>query len=79
MRWHSLNNREGHHPDFADAHPTLPRSFAYPMRNALAHWDFKVGFKLVWTTIHCDLPSLHSQIQHAQVSVHNGDIEETEP
>ncbi len=69
------NNIEKHYPDFAASHPELPLSFAYQMRNAIAHGYFKVDFEIVWKTIHRDLPSLHSRIQHAQASVRNQDIE----
>jgi uncharacterized protein with HEPN domain len=31
------NNIEKYYPDFAIAHPDLPLSFAYQMRNAVAH------------------------------------------
>ncbi len=62
------NNIEKQHPDFATAHPELPLSFAYQMRNAVAHGYFKVDFQIVWKTIHSDLPGLRSQIQAAQAS-----------
>ena len=52
-----------HYPDFADAHPELPLSFAYEMRNALAHGYFKVDMAIVWKTIETDLPHLHRQVQ----------------
>jgi len=50
-------------PDFAAAHPELPLSFAYEMRNALAHGYFKVDFGIVWKTIENDLPDLRQQVQ----------------
>lgn len=53
-------------PDFAAAHPELPLSFAYQMRNAVAHGYFKVDFAIVWKTIQGDLPDLHAQVQLAQ-------------
>jgi uncharacterized protein with HEPN domain len=56
------NNIEKHYPDFAAAHPELPLSFAYQMRNAVAHGYFKVDFEIVWRTIHSDLPGLHKQV-----------------
>lgn len=34
------NNIEKYHPEFAAAHPELPLSFAYQMRNAVAHGYF---------------------------------------
>lgn len=59
------NNIEKHHPEFAAAHPELPLSFAYQMRNAVAHGYFKVDFEIVWKTIHRDLPGFRTQIQGA--------------
>jgi len=50
-------------PDFAAAHPDLPLSFAYEMRNALAHGYFKVDFGIVWKTIENDLPDLRQKVQ----------------
>jgi len=58
----SSNNIEKHYPDFAADHPELPLSFAYQMRNALAHGYFQVDFEIVWTTIHSDISSLHAVI-----------------
>lgn len=43
-------------------HPQLPLSFAYQMRNAIAHGYFKVDFEIVWRTIHLDLPGLYKQV-----------------
>lgn len=57
------NNIEKHHPDFAAAHPDLPLSFAYQMRNAIAHGYFKVDYEIVWRTIHRDLPRLYGQVR----------------
>jgi len=57
------NNIEKHYPDFAAEHPELPLSFAYQMRNAVAHGYFKVDFEIVWRTIHRDLPGLHKQVR----------------
>lgn len=56
------HNIEQHHSSFAVEHPELPLSFAYQMRNAVAHGYFKVDFEIVWKTIHSDLPTLHEQI-----------------
>jgi uncharacterized protein with HEPN domain len=63
------NNIEKQFPEFAAAHPELPLTFAYQMRNALAHGYFKVDFEVVWKTIHRDLPGLQARIQAAQASV----------
>lgn len=73
------NNIEKRYPGFAADHPELPLSFAYQMRNAIAHGYFTVDFEIVWKTIHRDLPGLHSQIQNAQASLRNQDIEGMEP
>lgn len=56
-------NIEKHCPEFAAAHPELPLSFAYQMRNAVAHGYFKVDLEIVWRTIHRDLPGLHGQVR----------------
>lgn len=48
---------------FSAAHPELPLSFAYEMRNALAHGYFKVDLSIVWTTIEHDLPGLQWRVQ----------------
>jgi uncharacterized protein with HEPN domain len=65
------NNIEKHYPDFAAAHPELPLSFAYQMRNAVAHGYFKVDLEIVWKTIQSDLPNLHTQIQDAHTFLRN--------
>ncbi|WP_205068465.1 HepT-like ribonuclease domain-containing protein [Photorhabdus bodei] len=52
------NNIGKHYPNFAVANPELPLSFAYLMRNALAHGYFKVDFEIVWKTIHSALQCL---------------------
>lgn len=59
------HNITKHHPGFAQAHPDLPLSFAYQMRNAIAHGYFKVDFAIVWRTIQRDLPSLQTQVQQS--------------
>ena len=61
------NNIEKHYPDFAATHPEVPLSFAYQMRNAIAHGYVKVDFEIVWKTIHRDLPGLNAQIRAAQL------------
>lgn len=55
-------NIDKHYPDFAMAHPELPLSIAYQMRNVLAHGYFKVDYEIVWRTIHRSLPGLHRQV-----------------
>ncbi|GAA0528558.1 DUF86 domain-containing protein [Pigmentiphaga daeguensis] len=69
------NNIEKRYPEFATAHPELPLSFAYQMRNALAHGYFKVDFEIVWKTIQRSLPGLLVQIREALTSILGRDIE----
>lgn len=49
-------------PEFVAAHPELPLSFAYDMRNVLAHGYYKVDSGVVWKTIERDLPYLQQQV-----------------
>jgi uncharacterized protein with HEPN domain len=58
-------------PDFAALHPELPLSFAYEMRNALAHGYFTVDLGIVWKTIENDLPNLQRQIQRLAAELKN--------
>ena len=46
-------------------HPDLPLSFAWQMRNVLAHGYFKVDLALVWQTVQRDLPALRQGVQAA--------------
>lgn len=69
------HNIEKHHPDFTTAHPELPLSSAYQMRNAIAHGYFKVDLEIVWRTIHRQLPGFHAQIQNALTNLRKSDIE----
>lgn len=57
------NNIEKRYPEFASEHPELPLSFAYQMRNALAHGYFKVDFEIVWRTIQRELPGFYQQVR----------------
>lgn len=59
------NNIQKHYPEFAQQHNELPLSFAYQMRNALAHGYFKVDYEIVWRTIHSSLPDLYDQVRKA--------------
>jgi uncharacterized protein with HEPN domain len=63
------NNIATYYPEFVVAHPELPLSFAYQMRNAVAHGYFKVDFELVWKTIQNDLPNFYSAARHALTSL----------
>ncbi len=55
-------NIEREHPDFAVAHPGLPLSAAYEMRNMLAHGYFKVDLGIVWRTVQHDLAPIADQV-----------------
>lgn len=59
------NNIEKRCPAFAAAHPELPLSSAYQMRNIVAHGYFKVDYEIVWKTIHRDLPGFYALISRA--------------
>ena len=63
------HNSEVHYPEFASAHPTLPLSFAYQMRNAVSHGYFSVDLEIVWKTISSNLPGLYKQV-HALLVEH---------
>ena len=56
-------------PDFVTSHPELPLSFAYDMRNLLAHGYYKVDLGVVWKTIERDLPLLHEQVTLASKDI----------
>lgn len=55
------HNIETHYPAFAEAHPELPLSFAYQMRNAISHGYFKVDYEIVWMTIQTKLAPFYHQ------------------
>ena len=58
----------------------MPLSFAYQMRNAVAHGYFKVDFEIVWKTIQNNLPELHAQITEVSATLsRNSDHEGMEP
>ena len=54
----ACRNIERADASFARAHPELPLSTAYEMRNALTQGYFKIDFAIVWRTIKIDLPPL---------------------
>ena len=54
--------------DFLALRPELPLSFAYDMRNVLAHGYYKVDLLVVWRTIERDLPYLKEQVALAMAS-----------
>ena len=51
-------------PEFATAHPELPVSAAYQMRNSVAHGYFEVDLEIVWATIERDLPQLAELVRN---------------
>ena len=55
-------NIERASPDFMAANPELPLTFAYDMRNLLAHGYYTVDLAIVWKTVEGDLPLLKEQI-----------------
>ena len=59
----AAHNIERNHTEFAAAHPDVPWTAIYAMRNRVAHGYFKVDLEMVWKTIHTDLPELHSQVR----------------
>lgn len=65
----AAHNIERYHAEFAAAHPEVPWTVVYAMRNRVAHGYFKVDLDMVWKTIHSDLPELHTQIKqlHNQI------------
>jgi uncharacterized protein with HEPN domain len=62
------NNIEKRFPEFVSAHPELPLSSAYQMRNAVAHGYFRIDYEIIWKTIHNELPGLYSTIEKIQRS-----------
>lgn len=59
----AAHNIERYHPDFAAAHPDVPWSDVYLMRNRVSHGYFTVDLEIVWKTIENDLPELQQQVQ----------------
>lgn len=59
----AAHNIESYHAQFAAAHPEVPWTVIYAMRNRVAHGYFKVDLEVVWKTIDSDLPGLHAQIR----------------
>jgi uncharacterized protein with HEPN domain len=59
----AAHNIESYHAAFAAAHPDIPWTVIYAMRNRVAHGYFKVDLEMIWKTIHADLPQLHTQIK----------------
>ena len=63
------NNIEKRFPEFVAAHPELPLTSAYQMRNAVAHGYFQVDFEILWNTIQRDLPGLHTKVEEIRVKL----------
>ena len=63
------NNIEKRFPEFVAAHPELPLTSAYQMRNAVAHGYFQVDFEILWKTIQRDLPGLHTKVKEIRVKL----------
>ena len=59
----SSNYIEKRFPEFVKAHPELPLSSAYQMRNAMIHGYFKIDMEVVWKTICNDLPDFYKLIK----------------
>lgn len=55
-------NVQRHFPETATAHPEVPWTAAYLMRNQVAHGYFDVDLGIVWRTIHDDLPPMEARI-----------------
>ena len=63
------NNIEKRFPEFVAAHPELPLTSAYQMRNAVAHGYFQVDFEILWKTIQRDLSDLHTKVEAIRVKL----------
>ena len=63
------NNIEKRFPEFVAAHPELPLTSAYQMRNAVAHGYFQVDFEILWKTIQRDLLGLHTKVEEIRVKL----------
>lgn len=59
----AAHNIESYHAKFAAAHPEVPWTAVYAMRNRVAHGYFKIDLGMIWKTIRTDLPELHAQIK----------------
>jgi uncharacterized protein with HEPN domain len=49
-------------PEFFTSHPELPWTEMRGMRNKMVHNYFDVDWKVVWSTVKSDLPTLKKQI-----------------
>ena len=58
----AARNVQRHDPAFVAAHPEVPWSTTYRMRNALSHGYADVDLGIVWSTIRTALPGLRAQV-----------------
>jgi len=61
----AANNIAKRYPEFGEEHSDLPLSFAYQMRNIVAHGYFKVDLEIVWRTIQVELPEFYLRARAA--------------
>ena len=61
------NNIKKHYPDYIELHNDVPFSFAYEMRNVLAHGYFKLDLEILWKTIHTDLEGFYQQVKQLHI------------
>ena len=59
-------------PEFVEANPDIPLSFAYDMRNILVHGYYQVDLKIVWDTVKHDLPPLRDRVVAVRRSIESG-------
>jgi len=59
-------NLQKHFPAFSSEHPELPLSYAWQMRNAIAHGYFAIDFRIVWETVKKDLRPLADKVKKIQ-------------
>lgn len=58
-------------PEFTAAHPELPLTSAYEMRNFVAHGYQHVDYEIVWTAVTRDVPELARQVKACLDSLPN--------
>jgi len=59
-------------PEFVEANPGLPLSFAHDMRNILVHGYYQVDLKVVWDTGKRYLPTLRDRVVAVRRSAESG-------
>lgn len=60
------------HEDFAAAHPEVPWTLMYAMRNRVSHGYFQVDWALIWKTVQGDLPGLRLQVERLLEALERG-------